>query len=160
MTADKIVEIIIDRRNLLIDRAKKITSGWFCSDTIYPKQRYYVPMVRARETKSGGKTVSIYWARRTPVNKWRGKIMRRGKGGPSRLTKVTNTYMPANKVGQAYPISMFTSIDENCEERQDILVVEKKLSAIRAELKALGRLIVAAKRCSKHTISDLRTIYE
>jgi len=55
---------------------------------------------------------------------------------------------------------MFTSIDENCEERQDILVVEKKLSAIRAELKALGRLIVAAKRCSKHTISDLRTIYE
>jgi hypothetical protein len=68
--------------------------------------------------------------------------------------------MPANKVGQAYPISMFTSIDENCEERQDILVVEKKLSAIRAELKALGRLIVAAKRCSKHTISDLRTIYE
>jgi hypothetical protein len=141
-TSEALLEIILARRDAVIGEARHFVDQWFpSSEDARRVFRNYAPSVRVKETSAGGQSVSIFWNRRRPVNMGKGTMMRQGRHGASKLTKVISEYIPPRKIGEAYPLAAFP--DASDEEREDILVVEGSLAPLRRELKILGRLLLA-----------------
>ena len=141
IAAEMLRDTIEVRREGIVHEAKNLIENWFpSSKSMRSEFRAYAPALRRKDTAKGT-SISIYWNRRILINGSQGMMMRQGRNGPMRLTKVSSEYIPARKTGVAYPASSFPYA--TADELEDILAMEERLGVIRAELKILGRLLLA-----------------